>query len=868
MGEELLQTIPQQLGRYTYLRLGATTLDQLKNSGIIPLRDYGALATKKPDGLVLLQGGVRAVVEYKQPGELGTATAVGKAIDQEIEVARALCDLLIVTDGSRTHWVNAHSREPITDAQGNAVGTVFHPFGGANTVAIEHLLDTICSSISPTNSSIQEARLIDPTPLATRLWQTIWVATGKSPVKCLYNVIELFIFKFLSDLNILDEFRDFDHVYLLSKRDAADGLDYYAKNTRPSILKLFPKGKDGTTIIDGTIFVNENGEPNLSQSILFLRSLEHLQKYTEEFGGLTKIDKQFKTRLYESFLKQEVEALGQHFTPRRIVQSVIRMAGLDAPSYPFAGKRLCDPFCGVGGFLLEILNLNEAMRDAYAPGADGKIRPPFAMFGYDKGFERDDERTIILAKANMLIYLAELLFHNPTCSEAFAGVFNDTFTLFKNNLGTFGEVITSEDERFDLVLSNPPYVTSGSSIIKEEIRKTPKTANQFPINALGLEGLAVEWIIKSLKRHGRAFLIIPDGLLGRVGGDKLRAHILRECRLDAIVSLPVRTFFANAEHTYILAITKKGSPDEVQTEPVYTFLVSNIGERLTSVKREDIEANDLPDMEYHFKLFMADRQAALSNQAIFPPRCKIQPVERFRSSSHWVIDRWWTKDERIAIGIDGTPGTAQHADVDGLLKELATAVSEYEEFVSAGPPRAEHYVTVSLGDTSRFRLFIGKRKLKGELNLADAAVPAYSANVHIPVGYIEASNIAEFKHHFILWGIDGNFEFSAMPPGVVFATTDHCGAAEIIDKNIVAEYLRWALERRRHEESFDRSFRASLANMRQYEFEVPALADGSLDVGTQEAVADYAAGIRYRQTRITEMRAQLERLLGQYLHLD
>ena len=55
MSEELLQTIPQKVGKYTYYRLGNTTLNQLKTHGIIPLRDYGQLEAKKPDGLVQLQ---------------------------------------------------------------------------------------------------------------------------------------------------------------------------------------------------------------------------------------------------------------------------------------------------------------------------------------------------------------------------------------------------------------------------------------------------------------------------------------------------------------------------------------------------------------------------------------------------------------------------------------------------------------------------------------------------------------------------------------------------------------------------------------------------------------------------------------------
>lgn len=349
MSEELLQTIPLQIGKYTYYRLGNTTLGQLRANGIIPKKHYDKLFIKKPDGLVVYHGSIKAVVEYKQPKELKSAKDINKAIAQELQVAKALCKILILTDGSKSFWVNALNGERIKDAVGNDLATVFHPFVAKNTVMLEYLIGEVDASVTVKNSVIQKPKFIDPTPLATRLWQTIWVATGKSPVKCLYNVVELFIFKFLSDLQVLDKDIAFATIYKKALGNPEAALEFYARNTRKNIYKLFPVGRDGTTIINGTIFVTESGEPNLSQAVLFRRSLEHLHKYTEEFGSLTKIDKQFKTKLYESFLQQEVEALGQYFTPRKVIQSVIRMAGLDSPSFQFANKRICDPFCGVGG---------------------------------------------------------------------------------------------------------------------------------------------------------------------------------------------------------------------------------------------------------------------------------------------------------------------------------------------------------------------------------------------------------------------------------------------------------------------------------------------------------------------------------------
>jgi type I restriction-modification system DNA methylase subunit len=595
-----------------------------------------------------------------------------------------------------------------------------------------------------------------------------------------------------------------------------------------------------------------------------------LHKYAEEFGSLTKIDKQFKTKLYESFLQQEVEALGQYFTPRRVIQSVIRMGGLDAPSFQYSGRRICDPFCGVGGFLLEVLNMNESMMNCYAPNRDGKIELPFIMHGFDKGFERDDERTIIMAKTNMLIYLAEELFTHPNCSKEFARIFNQTFKLFKDNLGTFGYIIHNEAEKYDLILSNPPYVTSGTSIIKEEIRNTAHTANEYPVNALGLESISIEWIVRSLKGGGRAFIIVPDGILGRADG-KLRKHILSHCYLDAIVSLPDRTFFANFEHTYILAITKKHHHDDVQTHPVFTYLASNIGERLTSVKREEIDEDDLPEMERLFRIFAADKAGTRELLQKQSGRCKIWDIERFLKGSQWVVDRWWSKAERIAVGAEERTEAASKSEVEKLVKKFNELLADYDQYISADPLKEMPVREVSLGDKTLFHMFNGNRVIKKDTCNDETLVPVYSANVFEPMGYIEAddeaNNIKDFSHPSILWGIDGNFEFNLMPANIPFATTDHCGTLMILESSILPEYVLYAMTHRRIEERFDRGYCASLTNMRKFSIKVPVRSGGTkFDIAAQEAVAVRFAGTQERRARLEEVKNRLDAIFGRYVN--
>ena len=436
------------------------------------------MARKRPDGLIVVpySGAVKAYIEYKTPSELQTDSQISDAIDQELEPARYLCKVLIVTDGQKSFWINALTRNEIIDERQGA----FSPFNAykilkgevdeEELIELEDLLDRLDQCLTEENDRLTLPALIDPSQLARTIWQKIWINTGREPEKCLYNVVEVFVFKFLSDLGVLKDRSSFDFVYGIHKESIAtadrDALDYYATLCRREIHDIFPSGPDGTTIINGTIFVNELGQPVLQQSRLFGEVLDDLKDYANTHGSFRYIQREFKTRLYESFLRQGagIRLLGQYFTPRSVVRAMVEMSPADQLS---PGSRICDPFCGVGGFLLEaIVNTPHIYRE-FEP-VDGKVSPQITLVGYDKGTdEKEDERTIILAKANMLIYFSELLTKHNTpeqLREFSTSAFNKVFNLLRSNLGTFARV---NDEPYDLILTNPPYVTSGSSSLEK-----------------------------------------------------------------------------------------------------------------------------------------------------------------------------------------------------------------------------------------------------------------------------------------------------------------------------------------------------------------------------------------------------------------
>jgi hypothetical protein len=288
-----------------------------------------------------------------------------------------------------------------------------------------------------------------------------------------------------------------------------------------------------------------------------------------------------------------------------------------------------------------------------------------------------------------------------------------------------------------------------------------------------------------------------------------------------------------------LAITKKNKPEDHQNVPVFTYLVSNIGERLTSVKREDIDDDDLPEMERLFRIFMADRVGAKDYLEKHSGRCRVVDVERFRTEDHWVIDRWWSRMELIAIGAKESIQVATKEEVSQAASAFSNALDQYEAFILGDPIKHTKNREVVLGNQSLFELSIGTRVLKNEVQTDTSLIPVYSANVYQPMGYIEEErgNLTDFSRPRILWGIDGNFEFNLIPANTKFATTDHCGAITILDSTILPEYILYALHLRRLEESFDRAFRSSLANMRKFALAIPIDGKGKLDVQAQKTAA-------------------------------
>lgn len=854
MSEELIQrgldrkNPTSKIGKWDYFSIGATTLKALKEASIIRNVNYGYLESKKVDGIIIHNKDVIAVIEFKQPKEFKTKAQKEKAITQEIEVAKILgSKIIIATDTIDTIWVNSLTGQKICNESGIEIKTPFNP----SDDSLPLLIEKINYSINEKNNNILPKKLVNPTDLAKSIWQDIWSASGESPTGSLYTFVELFIFKYLSDLGTLQgvfSFQSLLNNYTANNQD--EMLEYYASIVRPKIKNLFPENiVDKTTIINGSVFVNKLGAADIRYSNIFKKILDKFQSY----GKLEHIDYDFKSQLFESFLKESISKknLGQFFTPIKVIRSIEKMAKDEIKE----GAVICDPACGVGKFLLE--PIKSKLSQFYKIEGDNVV-PKITIRGFDKGFDGEEQKTIILAKANMLIYFSEIIKDYPNHTVAFGKIFNDSFMLKTNSiLGTLKEPIKNE---YDLILTNPPYVTSGSSNLKEEINKDSQLKKYYKINAIGVEGLFMEWIIRALKPNGKAFIIVPDGIFNRQNDKNLRDFIKQECFIDGIISLPLNTFFTTNKKTYILCITKKNNKADIQTDPVFTYLVSEIGES-RDIYRFDIEQNDLNEATTLYNFFKGNK----SNFKNFnkDPRCKIFPIESFTAESYWSIDRWWSKEEKIALGIEEEDKEISMLEFSILVQDMSETLGNISAIIKESSEKKNEIKltkNIKLSDKGYFNLFIGKRVTKTKLKDISGNIPIYSANVFSPMGFCNKSNIDNFDTDTVLWGIDGTFEFNTIKKNIPFSTTDHCGAVKILNNEILSTYLMIKLEESKHIYGFDRGLRSSLKNMQNIQIEIPILSNGDFDIKAQEEIIEKYNLIDDLKSKVAEYKQTIKDL--------
>lgn len=704
----------------------------------------------------------------------------------------------------------------------------------------------------------------DPKPLAERIWQIIWHATKSEPKDCLLTFVEIFILKFLSDNLPHSTLPTSKSFYALTtdpqefhKYHGKSQIEYYISVIRPHIKTLFPdntvaKEKDlaaifglqtlvsKTSIINGFAFLKSSTDSLIDYN----RTFNEILKEFQNFGPLVRIDSEFKLRLYETFLKRSArqQKLGQFFTPRNVVRPMIKMARLH--TIPDGGVVL-DPAAGVGGFILEPMILDHALMGNLTFAKGGTKRRVKTI-----GVDVDDDLHL-LAKANMLVHLVEEVRDPATTLDALNTAMAENFALFKDNK-TLGSLQYPPDQMVDVILTNPPYVTDGSSVYRKAISDYGVLQDYYEGSGLGVEALFMRYISGALKPGGRAFVILPLGYLNRTEG-KPKEKLLDECNILASIQLPRNTFFNTSQKTYILIIERRHTAVDARPK-VLCGIARSIGESLDWRRTPDLANNDLNTIADIFVRYVecntAKETAAMESSLATSLIVKFADASSFSSGDRWDVPRFWTDLELVALG--ERDEIIQKVDflieartkMKDLIDELTLAETELATLKNLPT------TTIQLSDTKLFTIFPGNRVRTADLQKNPGKVPVYSCfkdstivKGHGDAAWLKTVGVAIQKPGFVTINANGASVGKVYVREDVCAITDDVIAVRPITNNlrkpwIDLRYLGFRLREVVAAGGYLYEAKLFQARVKELEVDLPVLPNGDYDMASQKMVAD------------------------------
>lgn len=223
--------------------------------------------------------------------------------------------------------------------------------------------------------------------------------------------------------------------------------------------------------------------------------------------------------IYEKILKdiQSAGNSGEFYTPRAVTDFIAEV--LD----PKLGESMADLACGTGGFLTSTLNRLSSQRKT----SEDTKKYNTAVFGIEKkAFPH------LLAVTNLFLHEIDdpKIVHGNTLEK---------------NVREY-----TDDEKFDIIMMNPPFGGSELETIK----------NNFPAELRSSEtaDLFMAVIMYRLKENSRVGVILPDGFLfGEGVKTRLKQKLVDEFNLHTIIRLPHSVFAPyTGIHTNILFFDK------------------------------------------------------------------------------------------------------------------------------------------------------------------------------------------------------------------------------------------------------------------------------------------------------------------------
>jgi type I restriction enzyme M protein len=224
--------------------------------------------------------------------------------------------------------------------------------------------------------------------------------------------------------------------------------------------------------------------------------------------------------LLEKAASEGKKGAGQYFTPRLLIKAIVRCMKPD----PRVHKEftICDPACGTGGFIVSSYEwLIEQTKGALQRDLAKRVKSK-TYFGQEL-VERPRRLTL------MNLYLHGL--------EPHIALGDSIYTI-------------PSGERFDVVMTNPPFGTRGAN-------QAP-TRDDFTISTSNKQLNFIQHVMTILKPGGRAAVVVPDNCLFADQAGEVFKILTEDCNLHTVLRLPNGTFtpYSPGTKTNVIFFTK------------------------------------------------------------------------------------------------------------------------------------------------------------------------------------------------------------------------------------------------------------------------------------------------------------------------
>jgi type I restriction enzyme M protein len=153
-------------------------------------------------------------------------------------------------------------------------------------------------------------------------------------------------------------------------------------------------------------------------------------------------------------------------------------------------------------------------------------------------------------------------------------------------------------ERFDVVLTNPPFGKKSSTMIvgedgKVSTEKDLIERDDFWATTSNKQLNFLQHVKTLLKPHGRCAIVVPDNVLFEGGaGETIRRKLLHECDVHTLLRLPTGVFYAQGVKANVLFFDRKPASETPWTKKLWIYdLRTNMHFTLKTnpLKREDLD---------------------------------------------------------------------------------------------------------------------------------------------------------------------------------------------------------------------------------------------------------------------------------------